>query len=38
MVFECYIKWYWMIGWMVIRQNGLDENEFPTFAGAANAE
>ena len=27
-----------MIGWMVGRQNGLGENEFPTFAGAANAE
>ena len=28
----------WMIGWMVGRQNGLGENEFPTFNGAANAE
>ena len=27
-----------MIGWMVGRQNGLGENEFPTFNGAANAE
>ena len=27
-----------MIGWMVGRQNGLGENEFPTFAGPANAE
>ena len=40
--YECYINEAgypsWMIGWMVGRQNGLGENEFPTFAGAANAE
>ena len=40
--YECYINEAgypsWMIGWMVGRQNGLGENEFPTFAGAQNAE
>ena len=40
--YECYINEAgypsWQIGWMVGRQNGLGENEFPTNAGAANAE
>ena len=40
--YECYINEAgypsWQIGWMVGRQNGLGENEFPTFAGAANDE
>ena len=40
--YECYITEAgypsWMIGWLVAGMNGLRNVEFPTFAGAQNAE